>query len=121
MPSELGGGLPLFTELPRRGVLGKSTYPRGHKACLTLSGRVKHENSLPYTSASSTSGTSSFSKARKWRAGIWLAGNLRVEVVADCLYSPLFREQSFSGNSEKTCDDCLTEIRLARSMPTGGA
>jgi hypothetical protein len=38
---------------------------------------------LPYTSASTTSGASSFSKIWKQRPGIWFAGNLRVEVVAE--------------------------------------
>jgi hypothetical protein len=47
---------------------------------------VKQEYALPYTSASSTSVASSFSKAWKRRVGIWLAGNLRFEVVAGCLY-----------------------------------
>ena len=41
-----------------------------------------------YASISSTSRTSSFNRARKRSAGIWLDGNLRVEVVAGCLYSP---------------------------------
>src|ERR671912_793142 len=45
-----------------------------------------------YASISSTSGASSFSRAWKRRAGIWLAGDLRVEVVAGCLYSPSRRE-----------------------------
>src|SRR5688572_21015129 len=45
-----------------------------------------------YASTSSTSGAFSFSMAWKRRAGIWVAGNLRVEVVAGCLYSPSCRE-----------------------------
>ena len=47
-------------------------------------------------SASSPSGAFSFSRAQKRRAGIWLARNLRVEVVARCLYSPSCREGMFS-------------------------
>ena len=38
---------------------------------------------LAYTSASFTSGTCSFSRALKRRTGVWLAGNLRVEIVAE--------------------------------------
>jgi hypothetical protein len=34
------GGLPLFTEMPRRSILGKPAYQRKHKASLTLRGRV---------------------------------------------------------------------------------
>src|ERR671910_1483334 len=48
-------------------------------------------------------GTFSFSRARKRRAGIWLAGNLRVEVVAGCLYSPscrVLRSRKLGGTRE---------------------
>jgi hypothetical protein len=46
---------------------------------LTLRGQVKHEDTLTYISVSFTSGASLFSKALKRSAGIWLAGNLRVD------------------------------------------
>jgi hypothetical protein len=47
---------------------------------LTLRGQVKHEETLTYTSVSSTSGASWFiSKALKRKLGIWLVGNLRVD------------------------------------------
>ena|SRR3712207_6040213 len=49
-----------------------------------------------YASISSTSRTSSFSRARKQSAGIWLDRNLRVEVVAGCLYSPRCLEGGYS-------------------------
>ena len=35
-----------------------------------------------YLSVSAISGTTWFGRACKWRVGIWLTGNLRVEVVA---------------------------------------
>ena len=41
-----------------------------------------------------------FSRSLKRRVGIWLAGNLRVEVVADCLYSPSCREGELLGNPD---------------------
>jgi hypothetical protein len=40
-----------------------------------------------YASINSTSGDSSFNRARKRRANVWLAGNLRVEVVAYGLFT----------------------------------
>jgi hypothetical protein len=81
-PTELGGRVaPIHRAAESLSLLGTSAYSRGHDAYLILRGRVKHENSLPRTSASSTSGASSFSRARKWRAGIWLAGNLRVHLA----------------------------------------
>ena len=46
-----------------------------------------------------TSGASSFSRAWKRRVGIWLARNLRVEVVAVCLYSSSYREGGCSRKS----------------------
>jgi hypothetical protein len=48
-----------------------------------------------YASISSTSEACWSSSALKRRAGIWLAGNLRVEVVAGCLYSPSCRRGSY--------------------------
>jgi hypothetical protein len=82
------GGFPLFTELPREGFIGNMLdvdHPPNHLSISFHRGRG-------YASISSTSGTSSFSKALKRRAGIWLAGNLRVEVVAGCLYLSSCRE-----------------------------
>jgi hypothetical protein len=46
-----------------------------------------------YASISFSSWASPFSRAWKRRVGIWLAGNLRVEIVAGCLYSPRIRER----------------------------
>ena len=63
-------------------LLAVQLYCKPRKACLSSTGLVERENVLTYANTSSISVASSpFSRARKWRAGSWLSGNLRARFL----------------------------------------